>query len=216
VRNHLLGHDLGVECGERLLVYSNNYVTDLPLYNGEFLAVERVGRRTQRVVTIRTKFEVRESVFARPTTTYSAEVTLNFIELSLRNSDGVVQSVQVLEDFLSYEGASLPKEVTQALSTDLALRIKRPGMAKAEVERLFRSAVTTDSFFNALQVKFGYAMTCHKAQGSEWRNVFVQSWTPDNLSNEERYRWLYTAYSRATRRLVVEVSEPKKAFARRW
>lgn len=65
-------------------------------------------------------------------------------------------------------------------------------------------AVRNDPFFNALQVKFAYAVTCHKAQGGQWKSVFIDQGylTPDML-NTEFYRWLYTAFTRAVEKLYL-------------
>lgn len=214
VRAQLLRDDSQVQEGERLLVYANNYAMPYcPLYNGEMVVVSAVHGCKSRTVSIRTKYAVKPSVWVRPTTTYSAEVTLDFLELSVVNMDGVEQRVQVLVDFLTSESASLPQEVHQALAADLGMRVKRPGMSKSDANKAFCEAAACDPYFNVLQVKFGYGMTCHKAQGGEWRNVFVNAWTPDAMQNPERYRWLYTAYSRASQQLVVElprVAGPKR------
>lgn len=57
----------------------------------------------------------------------------------------------------------------------------------------------TDPYFNALQVKYAYAVTCHKAQGAQWRNVFIDlGGIPADSQGMDFYRWLYTATSRAT------------------
>jgi exodeoxyribonuclease-5 len=64
--------------------------------------------------------------------------------------------------------------------------------------------VKDDKFFNALQVKFAYAVTCHKAQGGQWGCVFVeQGYLTDEMINKEYLRWLYTAVSRATEKLYL-------------
>jgi exodeoxyribonuclease-5 len=64
--------------------------------------------------------------------------------------------------------------------------------------------VKEDSFFNALQVKFAYAVTCHKAQGGQWPCVFVeQGYLTDEMINTEYLRWLYTAVSRASEKLYL-------------
>ena len=61
-----------------------------------------------------------------------------------------------------------------------------------------------DGFFNALQVKFAYAVTCHKAQGGQWPCVFVeQGYLTDEMINTEYMRWLYTAVSRASEKLYL-------------
>ncbi len=64
--------------------------------------------------------------------------------------------------------------------------------------------VRDNPFFNALQVKFAYAITCHKAQGGQWENVFVEKpWLPEGGVDLEYFRWLYTAVTRAQTRLFL-------------
>ena len=65
-------------------------------------------------------------------------------------------------------------------------------------------AVYTDPYYNALQVKFGYAITCHKAQGGQWPSVFVDSgFVNESASSTDLLRWIYTAFTRATNKLVL-------------
>ncbi len=95
-----------------------------------------------------------------------------------------------------------------------------PALSQAENKRLYLSVlddyadiadrrlrlkkVKEDSFFNALQVKFAYAITCHKAQGGQWPCVFVeQGYLTDEMINTEYLRWLYTAVSRASTKLYL-------------
>ena len=60
-------------------------------------------------------------------------------------------------------------------------------------------------YFNALQVKFAYAVTCHKAQGGQWRNVLIDmgALMPEALSQLDFYRWLYTAITRASHHVYL-------------
>ncbi|MFL5765709.1 MAG: ATP-dependent RecD-like DNA helicase [Bacteroidia bacterium] len=70
--------------------------------------------------------------------------------------------------------------------------------------RMRLKKVKEDGFFNALQVKFAYAVTCHKAQGGQWPCVFVeQGYLTDEMINTEYLRWLYTAVSRASEKLYL-------------
>lgn len=70
--------------------------------------------------------------------------------------------------------------------------------------RMRLKKVKEDGFFNALQVKFAYAVTCHKAQGGQWPCVFVeQGYLTDEMINTEYMRWLYTAVSRASEKLYL-------------
>ncbi|MCD8512881.1 MAG: ATP-binding domain-containing protein [Nitrincola sp.] len=62
----------------------------------------------------------------------------------------------------------------------------------------YKTLVAEDPFYNALQVKFGYALTCHKAQGGEWDHVIIDS-EGVNTAEQSGLRWLYTALTRASK-----------------
>ena len=62
----------------------------------------------------------------------------------------------------------------------------------------------TDQYYNALQVKFAYAVTCHKAQGGQWAHVYVdQGYMTDDMLTLDYIHWLYTAFTRATEKLYL-------------
>jgi hypothetical protein len=64
--------------------------------------------------------------------------------------------------------------------------------------------VKNNPWFNALQVKFAYALTCHKTQGGQWETVFIdQPWLPEGKFDQEFLRWLYTAVTRATKEVFL-------------
>jgi exodeoxyribonuclease-5 len=64
--------------------------------------------------------------------------------------------------------------------------------------------IKSDPYFNALQVKFAYAVTCHKAQGGQWKNVFIdQGFFREDMISREYLRWLYTALTRATEKVYL-------------
>lgn len=70
--------------------------------------------------------------------------------------------------------------------------------------------IRKDPYLNALQVKFAYALTCHKAQGGQWDAVFVdQGYLSDEQLDKEYIRWLYTALTRATKELFMVNFNPK-------
>lgn len=100
------------------------------------------------------------------------------------------------------------------------IMIESPSLSQEDNKRLYNSVsadysdiadrrmrlkkVKEDGFFNALQVKFAYAVTCHKAQGGQWPCVFVeQGYLTDEMINTEYMRWLYTAVSRASEKLYL-------------
>lgn len=89
------------------------------------------------------------------------------------------------------EGSKLYKKVLEDYQ-DIPQKYKR------------HQKVQANPYFNALQVKFAYAVTCHKAQGGQWQNVFVeQPWLPDGKVDMDYLRWLYTAFTRASQKLFL-------------
>lgn len=99
-----------------------------------------------------------------------------------------------------------------------ALQSQAPALTQEQQETLFKRVeedyldvptkeermkkIRQDAYFNALQVKYAYAVTCHKAQGGQWTNVFIdQGYLPEDTAGKDYYRWLYTAMTRATNRL---------------
>ena len=101
-----------------------------------------------------------------------------------------------------------------------ALHSDAPALSKADNDRLFYAVLEgyadiplkrdrmkkmkADSHYNALQVKYAYAVTCHKAQGGQWKNVFLdQGYMKDEYLTPDYFRWLYTAFTRATGTLYL-------------
>ena len=128
----------------------------------------------------------------------------------------------VLLTFPDYDDYEL--DVTVLLDT---LTSESPALTREEGERLFNAVMEDYSdipskaerfkqlrqnpYFNALQIKSAYAVTCHKAQGGQWDTVFLdRGWIPpETVGTPEYYRWLYTAFTRATRRIYL-VNWPKE------
>lgn len=115
-------------------------------------------------------------------------------------------------------------EATVILNT---LTSEAASLTRAEADHLFHSVwedypeisnkkerlkkIKTDGLFNALQVKYAYAVTCHKAQGGQWERVFVdQGYIGEDQSVEEYVRWLYTAITRAKERVYLVNWPPKQ------
>ena len=62
----------------------------------------------------------------------------------------------------------------------------------------------TDRYYNALQIKFAYAVTCHKAQGGQWQHVYIdQGYMTAEMLTPEYMHWLYTAFTRATHKVFL-------------
>lgn len=106
---------------------------------------------------------------------------------------------RLLLDTIMSESPSLSQEDNQRLYNSVSA-----DYSDIADRRLRLKKVKEDGFFNALQVKFAYAVTCHKAQGGQWPCVFVeQGYLTDEMINKEYLRWLYTAVSRASEKLYL-------------
>ncbi len=104
------------------------------------------------------------------------------------------------------ENASLNQEKLK----ELALIISQDYMHLHNNKGLLRKAVYNDPYYNALQVKFAYAITCHKAQGGQWPCVFVdQGYISDDMIGIELNRWFYTALTRAQQQVYLVGFEGK-------
>ena len=70
--------------------------------------------------------------------------------------------------------------------------------------------VQKNPYYNALQIKFAYAMTCHKTQGGQWHSVFIdQGYINEEMLNKEYLRWLYTALTRSTKKVYLVNFKPE-------
>lgn len=123
-----------------------------------------------------------------------AEVTLSLIDYEDCEID-----VMIMLNTLTSESPSLTREENERLFAAVwedypEIRSKRKRM----------EAIRNNPYYNALQVKYGYAVTCHKAQGGQWSNVFLdQGYVTEDMMNADYYRWLYTAFTRATEKLYL-------------
>ncbi len=124
----------------------------------------------------------------------------NFADLSLRSLDYNWEiDARVWLDSLKAENPQQMHELTnqlfQAVSEDYPEITNRRQLVRKVME---------SEYFNALQVKFAYAVTCHKAQGGQWKKVFIDhGYVPDDQINKDYYRWLYTAITRATEQVYL-------------
>ncbi len=182
IRNQILWREEEVSIGDLLMVVKNNYFwlqesreVDF-IANGDILEVTRIHG-------------------------YQDRYGFRFADMNLRFLDypDLEARAWVMLDTLTAESASLPvhrgREFYQAVLEDY------PGIKS---QRKQYQAVREDPFFNALQVKFAYAVTCHKAQGGQWKHVFVdQGFMNEERLNLEYLRWLYTAFTRASEKLYL-------------
>ncbi len=123
-----------------------------------------------------------------------ADVTLKFFDYN-----NVEIQAKILIDTLSSDTASLSYEQNR----DLYRKIEEDYLNIKNKRNRFKE-IRKDPYFNALQIKFAYAITCHKAQGGQWKKVFIdQGWITEEMINKEFFRWLYTAFTRAENELSL-------------
>ena len=105
----------------------------------------------------------------------------------------------VILDSLTTESPALTREQQQHLYESV---LEDYAYITRKDERMKK--VKTDQYYNALQVKFAYAVTCHKAQGGQWAHVYVdQGYMTDDMLTIDYIHWLYTAFTRATEKLYL-------------
>ncbi|MCH5325728.1 MAG: AAA family ATPase [Duncaniella sp.] len=184
IRRRILDLEEELCKGERLLVAKNNYTWGAKIKELDFIANGDVA--------------IVEAIHAT-----EERYGFRFAIVTLFLPDREVEvKCRIFLDTLTDEGASLSRERMQALA--------EARMADAEGNRPDDSFETRlrrlrrDEYFNALQVKYAYAVTCHKAQGAQWRNVIVDlGGIPPEAQGLDFYRWLYTAITRTTSRLYL-------------
>lgn len=118
------------------------------------------------------------------------------VELRFGGEDRVVGAKVVLRSLVS-DGPSLPRDEMQAFYNRVL--DAHEGSASQKIK-----GALEDPYYNALQLKYAYCVTCHKAQGGQWKHVYIDMGAimPDGIG-PEFYRWLYTAMTRATERLFI-------------
>lgn len=182
IRNSILYREDELTAGDMLLVAKNNYfwAADYDeidfIANGDVMQVQRVWGEAEQLHGLR-----------------FANVTVQFPDHGNLEMD-----VKIILDCLASD--------TAALSREQADRLYQGAMAQYAGDKRARyRQLKADPHFNALQVKYAYALTCHKAQGGQWQNVFVDMGAimPDAFTTPDFYRWLYTAMTRARTRLYL-------------
>ena len=173
--------------GDILQVVRNNYFGDHLVLNGDFIRIvdDPGPEETVSVPVWVTKGTGRE----RP------HVRLSFRRVEYETETGMRGQRLLLTTLLDSERASLTAEESKALYIHFYIRHsserQSPDLSKKMIE---------DPYVNALQAKYGYAITCHKAQGGEWEQVIVD-FSQRGRSDESSLRWIYTALTRAKRSL---------------
>ncbi|MCI9608367.1 MAG: AAA family ATPase [Muribaculaceae bacterium] len=189
IRANILGREEELCRGERLLVAKNNYLWSAKIKGLDFIANGDVAVITS-IYGTETKYGLR-----------FADVRIN-----LPDRDIDVECKIMLDTLTSDTPALDPElgaEFYESIMNDPDLFTSLTPMGARM--RILRS----DPYFNALQVKYAYAVTCHKAQGGQWPTVFVDmGYIAPEARGLDFYRWLYTATTRATTSLILVNPDP--------
>lgn len=182
IRTRILDNDSEISAGDYIMVVKNNYfwlkeskVTDF-IANGDILEIMQIYR-------------------------YHELYGFRFASVKVRlidYPDMAPFDTIVLLDTLHSESASMTYEESNRLYQEVLLDYQDETTAYRRMQK-----VKNNEYFNALQIKFAYAVTCHKSQGGQWDTVFIeQPYLPDGIS-KDYMRWLYTALTRAKEKVYL-------------
>ena len=226
IRNMVLGREEELTTGDMLMVVKNKYKnspTPSPSLNGS------LNNATNNVNSLTTQATRQVTQLPSGGGKEIEKPVLTFIA----NGDrAVVRRVRNVREFYGFRFADVSlefpdynnaeEEMTVILD---ALMTEAPALTQEQNEQLFQRVledyediplkadrmkkVREDEYYNALQVKFGYAITCHKAQGGQWAHIYLdQGYMTDEMLTPDYIHWLYTAFTRATEHLYL-VNWPK-------
>ena len=189
IRNMVLDREDELCRGDQLMIVKNNYywgkeMGEKTKENGglEFLANGDVAV-VRRVRNVHELFGFR-----------FAEVTME-----LPDYDNYELTATVILDSLATEAPALSRDQQEQLYNAVMEDYADIPQKAERVKKL-----KTDKYYNALQIKFAYAVTCHKAQGGQWAHVYLdQGYMTDDMLSPDYIHWLYTAFTRATEKLFL-------------
>jgi exodeoxyribonuclease V len=182
IRNRIFFREEEISPGDMVMVVKNNYTLKEEeddgigfIANGDIAEVRRIGGYEE-------KYGFR-----------FADMTLRFIDYELE------MDFKVMLDVLSLDTPSLPSEKSRELFRNILADYIHIKSRKKQYD-----AVREDPYFNALQIKFSYAVTCHKAQGGQWERVFIDQGMFNRKEITLDYlRWFYTALTRSTDKVYL-------------
>ena len=186
IRNMVLGREEELTTGDMLMVVKNKY-KEKQAGGLSFIA------NGDRAI-VRSVRNVRELYGFR-----FADVTLSFPDY-----DNTEEDMIVILDTLTTEAPALTHEQNEQLFQQVLADYADVPLKSDRMKK-----IREDDYYNALQVKFGYAITCHKAQGGQWAHIYLeQGYMTDEMLTPDYIHWLYTAFTRATEHLYL-VNWPK-------
>ena len=182
IRNMVLYKEERISIGDLIMIVKNNYFWTEDEMDIDFIANGDIAEITH--------------IF-----NYETLYGFDFADISIRliDYDDIEVNVKILLNTLESETAALNFEENKNLFYKI---LEDYSNIKPKAKQY--KEVRENPYFNALQIKYAYAITCHKAQGGQWKNVFIdQGYINDDMIDKEYLRWLYTAFTRPTERLFL-------------
>ncbi|MFH2142011.1 MAG: AAA family ATPase [Bacteroidota bacterium] len=190
IRNRILSKEENLSGGDLLMVVKNNYFWFEQTEEAEFIANGDIVELTKIYNT--------EEIYG-----------FNFANVNIRLPDfnNIELKVKLNLESINSESASLSGEQNKNLYLEVAA-----DYPEIKNKRKLQKEIRENPYFNALQVKFAYAVTCHKAQGGQWKAAFIdQGFFSEKMISYEYLRWLYTAFTRPIEQLYL-VNFPDSFF----
>lgn len=197
IREHFFPGQTEVVSGDKVMAVSNSDAYGIFISNGDFGRIKKIlGESERRTVTLKRKCPGTNQIEEIPVPLVFKDVVIGFKDI-----EGAPHffEAKIFEDLLYSKESALSSDQNKALYLDFCIR--NPGLKRKTSE--FKHALKSDTYFNALRLKFGYAITCHKAQGSEWNSVFVKCKSHQSQLTADYFRWLYTAITRTAKTLYL-------------
>ena len=201
VRNHFFPNQKTITIGDKVILLSNNYnYPQMELLNGDIGFIVEISPTTESR-TIQLKRKNSKNVVEE----INVPLTFRNVTITFTDEDFKKHNIEckIIENLLYSHQRDLSSDELKALYIDFKIRNKN---LKSGTQA-FKDALRSDKYFNALRIKFGYAITCHKAQGGEWTNTFLNCKTSMGYFNSSYFRWLYTGITRAKENLYT-LDEP--------
>ena len=188
IRNRILFREEEISAGDLLMVVRNNYFWIDNKSKAGFIA-------NGDIIELLKIYKHEDHYGFR-----FADVSVRLIDYP----DEKEIDLKIMLNTLTSETPSLSFDDNRKLFDEIMKDYEDLPSKRSRVEK-----VKSSQFFNALQIKFAYALTCHKTQGGQWNSVFIdQSYLRDDMIDKEYLRWLYTATTRATEKLqLINFSE---------
>lgn len=186
IRSRYFGPYQPIQAGDILQVVRNRYgdESQASYYNGDFVKVigcsDTIETQSAPVWVEQGSGCVRQTI------------SLTFRDITIIDEQGRISDVKIIDSLLHSPATSLSSNEIKALYINF--RLRHPNI-KVNSE-VFTAELIADPYYNALNVKYGYAITVHKSQGGEWNKVFVD-YTGRTGLNNDCIRWMYTATTRA-------------------